>query len=147
MVEMLRTFHLQFFSFFLFLQMLKDQVTENSTQLQQITGLLQYSIEVLKEPDPSAFLLVRTRILSIGLSVCSSYSLCGSKTENAPVIEKMHLLNSSCTFFISSVFSLVFAFFFGPRFVRTCVNVNCKRARVEKKKRARAMVLNVHIIA
>lgn len=37
---------------------LRDQVNHCTSQLQRTTGLLQFSIEVLKEVDPAAFLQV-----------------------------------------------------------------------------------------
>ena len=37
----------------------RDQINHCTARLQHSTGLLQFSIEVLKESDPAAFLLVR----------------------------------------------------------------------------------------
>jgi tripartite motif-containing protein 9/67 len=46
------------------IMMFKDQVAHCTGKLQRTTGLLQFSIEVLKEQDPNAFLQVI--VLSFG---------------------------------------------------------------------------------
>ncbi len=42
------------------MRVFREQVAHCTQKLQKTTGLLQFSIEVLKESDPSAFLQVRT---------------------------------------------------------------------------------------
>ncbi len=45
------------------LRIFKEQIAQCTQKLQRTTGLLQFSIEVLKEGDPSAYLQVRTEAL------------------------------------------------------------------------------------
>ena len=42
------------------MRIFREQVAHCTQKLQKTTGLLQFSIEVLKESDPSAFLQVRS---------------------------------------------------------------------------------------
>ncbi|VEL26092.1 unnamed protein product [Protopolystoma xenopodis] len=39
---------------------LRDQIANTSSQLMRCTGLIQFCIEMLKEPDAAAFLMGRT---------------------------------------------------------------------------------------
>ncbi len=49
----------------------KEQVSHCTAQLQKTTGLLQFSIEALKEPDPTAFLQVSKKLSAVDRFSCN----------------------------------------------------------------------------